>query len=43
MLLQGKDGIYDINPTTHRVVPWSVEGKITTPGRSLEADPVPGR
>lgn len=38
MLLQGKDGIYDINPTTHRVVPWSVEGKITTPGR-LEVDP----
>jgi hypothetical protein len=38
MLLQGKDGIYDIDPASHKVEPWSVEGKLTTPGR-LEVDP----
>jgi hypothetical protein len=37
-MLGGKDGIYAIDATTHKIAPWKVDGKIITPG-TLEADP----
>ena len=34
----GKEGLYTVDPATHVVAPWPVDGRIVTPAR-IEADP----
>lgn len=38
LFVGGRDGIYAINPQTHEIAPWKVNGSLTTPG-NLEVDP----